>query len=183
MELLAVNVPCLPRSGWACDFPGPAHVLNQAIFLSLLDLGSSGTPNLPQLVPLPPGQPVNYGALHSLCLSWLHSPVRSCCREWNKLANVRGSNLNRVDSISEDLKALQVSQVPGSSAGGLNQTSAQTSWYHLQTTESTGWGANRAHGPTSGEKRPRRCNKGRGVGKETGPAILVACPTFILMIA
>lgn len=67
MELLAVDAPCLLRSGWACDPRGPAHVLNQTLFLSLLDLGSSGLPNLPQPVPLPPGQPANYGALHSLC--------------------------------------------------------------------------------------------------------------------
>lgn len=54
MELLAVIAPGLPQSGWARDLPGSAHVLNQALFLSLLNLASSGLPNLPQPVPLPP---------------------------------------------------------------------------------------------------------------------------------
>lgn len=47
MELLTISVPHLPRSGQACDLPGPPQDLTRHLFLSCLDLGSSGLPNLP----------------------------------------------------------------------------------------------------------------------------------------
>lgn len=55
---------------------------------------------------------------------------------------VRVSNLNRVDSISEDLKALQGSQGPGSSAGGLRLPPEQCTDQLVppsNSTKSTGW--------------------------------------------
>lgn len=66
---------------------------------------------------------------------------------------VRASSLNRVDSISEDPKALQGSQGPGSSAGGLRLPPEQCTDQlvpPLNSAESTGWESKQGtQGPTS----------------------------------
>lgn len=59
MELL-VNAPCLPPRGQACDLLGPGQDLTKH-FLCLLDVGSSGLPNLPGPVLLPPGSTYKLG--------------------------------------------------------------------------------------------------------------------------
>lgn len=82
---------------------------------------------------------------------------------------VRASSLNRVDSISEDLKALQGSQGPGSSAWGLRLPPEQCTDQLVPPTnsaESTGWESKQAHRGQPQSKRGHGGPTRRGQGRE-----------------